>query len=83
MRSLVMRVFLVTSAILAVLGEVLVSLSQDPLLVRDYGTTVVLAAVAGVLFWLQFRYLDQQEAALNHIAEGCVDEGRRGLRLSL
>jgi len=73
MRSLVMSVFLFTSAFSAVIGEAFVSLSEDPFLVWNYGTMGVIACVAGILFWISVRRLDAQEDALNNLDEGHVD----------
>jgi len=70
MRSLVMAVFLFMSAVASAIGEAFVFLSADPLLVWNYGIMGGLAAVFGVLFWFQFRHLDDQEDALNNITEG-------------
>lgn len=70
MRSLVMGVFLFMSAISSAIGEAFVSLSTDPLLVWNYGVMGVLAAISGVIFWFQYRHLDQQEDELNMIDEG-------------
>ena len=75
MRSLVMSVFLFMSAISAALGEAFVSLSSDPLLVWNYGVMAVLAFVAGVAFWIQFRHLDAAEEELNHLDEGHIGGG--------
>ncbi|TBU28486.1 MFS peptide transporter [Dichomitus squalens] len=69
MRSLVMAIFLFQNGISAALGEAFVSLSADPLLVWNYGSMAVLAAVAGVIFWFQFRHLDAAEDELNHLEE--------------
>ncbi|KAL7284165.1 hypothetical protein ACG7TL_001447 [Trametes sanguinea] len=74
MRSLVMSVFLFMSAIASALGEAFVSLSSDPLLVWNYGVMGVLAFIAGVIFWFQYRELDRQEDELNAIGEGHLDE---------
>ncbi|KAH8114891.1 PTR2-domain-containing protein [Phellopilus nigrolimitatus] len=74
MRSLVMAVYLFTSAIASAIGEAFVSLSTDPLLVWNYGVMGVIAGVAGVLFWLSFRHLDAEEDALNELARGRVDD---------
>ena len=74
MRSLVMSIFLFMNAISAALGEAFVSLSADPLLVWNYGSMAVLAFVAGVIFWLQFRHLDAAEDKLNNIEESRFDE---------
>ncbi|KAI0746828.1 oligopeptide transporter [Daedaleopsis nitida] len=70
MRSLVMSVFLFTTAVSAALGEAFVSLSVDPLLVWNYGVMGVLAFIAGTLFWFHFRDLDAAEDQLNDLAEG-------------
>ncbi|PPQ64967.1 hypothetical protein CVT24_008155 [Panaeolus cyanescens] len=70
MRSLVMSIFLFMSAIASALGEAFVSLSADPLLVWNYGTMGVLAAVAGILFWFSVRDLDAREDELNEMATG-------------
>ena len=74
MRSLVMSIFLFMNAISAALGEAFVSLSADPLLVWNYGVMAVLAFVAGVLFWIQFRSLDAAEDELNNLAQGQYSE---------
>ena len=74
MRSLVMSVFLFMSAISAAIGEAFVSLSEDPLLVWNYGTMAVLAFFAGCIFGFQYRHLDEQEDELNNLAEGQLVE---------
>jgi proton-dependent oligopeptide transporter, POT family len=74
MRSLVMSVFLFTSALASALGEAFVSLSADPLLVWNYGVMAVLAAIAGTLFWIAHRHLDAQEDELNNLSEGHMVE---------
>jgi len=73
MRSLVMAVFLFTSAVAAALGEAFVALSEDPLLVWNYGSMAVLASIAGTLFWLSVRKLDAKEDQLNEMQTGHVD----------
>ncbi|KAF9219028.1 PTR2-domain-containing protein [Gyrodon lividus] len=70
MRSLVMSMFLFTSALSAALGEAFVSLSVDPLLVWNYVIVGILAGVAGILFWLSVRKLDKEEDKLNNLALG-------------
>lgn len=70
MRSMVQAIALFTSAISAALGEAFVSLSSDPLLVWNYGTMAVISAVAGTIFWIQYRSLDREEDALNELPEG-------------
>jgi POT family proton-dependent oligopeptide transporter len=75
MRSLVMSIFLFTSAIASAIGEAFVSLSTDPLLVWNYGSMAVIAAIAGVLFWLSVRKLDRNEDKLNNLSSGHVGIG--------
>lgn len=73
MRSLVMAAYLFATAISDAIGEAFVSLSADPLLVWNYGSMAVLAAVAGVGFWFSFRELDAQEDELNGMQVGHAD----------
>jgi POT family proton-dependent oligopeptide transporter len=73
MRSLVMAVFLFMSAISAAIGEAFVSLAADPLLVWNYGSMGVIAAIGGILFWFSVRDLDTHEDELNNLAEGHYD----------
>ncbi|KAJ8082342.1 hypothetical protein PM082_008197 [Marasmius tenuissimus] len=73
MRSLVMAVFLFTSAVAAALGEAFVALAEDPLLVWNYGSMAVLAAIAGTLFWISVRKLDAKEDELNEMQGGHID----------
>ncbi|OJA13768.1 hypothetical protein AZE42_01534 [Rhizopogon vesiculosus] len=70
MRSLVMAMFLFTSAVAAAIGEAFVSLSLDPLLVWNYAISAILAGVGGILFWLVVRKLDKEEDKLNNLADG-------------
>ncbi|KAF9233612.1 POT family-domain-containing protein [Melanogaster broomeanus] len=70
MRSLVMSMFLFTSSVSSALGEAVVSLSTDPLLVWNYTVVAILACVFGTLFWLSVRKLDQDEDKLNNLARG-------------
>jgi POT family proton-dependent oligopeptide transporter len=85
MKSLVMAVFLFTSAVASAIGEAfngelciystgpvftqILALSTDPLLVWNYGTMAVLSGVGGLLFWLSYRGLDAEDAALDNIGE--------------
>ncbi|KAI4152941.1 MAG: hypothetical protein L6R39_001722 [Caloplaca ligustica] len=69
MRSVVMSIFLFTSAISYAIGEAFVSLSEDPLLTWNYTVIAILAAVGGVGFWTAHRGLDKQEDKLNFIPE--------------
>jgi len=72
MRSMVQAVALFAVAVSAAIGQALVALSEDPLLVWNYGAVAVLAAAAGVIFWLQYRGLDAEEDSLNELPEGKV-----------
>lgn len=69
MRSLVTAVFLFMSAISSALGQALVALAEDPLLIWNYGFVAVLAFLAGNIFWLQNRRLDKEEDHLNMLPE--------------
>lgn len=69
MRGLVMGVNLVQNAFSAALGQALVPLATDPLLIWNYMTVTILAFVGGVAFWLTWRSLDAREDELNMIEE--------------
>lgn len=77
MKSLVMAVNLFMSAISSAIGQGLVALSEDPLLVWNYGVVAVLAFLAGVAFWFCFRHLDAEEDHWNLIQESAY-KGRQG-----
>lgn len=72
MRSLVMAFALFQSALGSAIGEAFNPLSADPLLNWNYGIAAVLSAVAGVLFWYQFREQDRNEDKLNMLPTGHV-----------
>ena len=72
MRSLVMSFSLFMTAIASAIGEAMNPLSTDPLLVWNYGSFAVIAGVAGILFYLQFRSLDRDEDMLNNLPSGHV-----------
>ncbi|KAF8722747.1 hypothetical protein AX14_009566 [Amanita brunnescens Koide BX004] len=74
MKSLVMAMFLFMSAISSAIGEAFVALSNDPLLVWNYGSMSVLAGLAGVFFWMHVRKLDAQEDELNNLTDGQFGE---------
>lgn len=74
MKSLVMAVFLFMSAVSSAIGEAFVTLSVDPLLVWNYGVMGVLAAIAGIFFWVHVHKLDAQEDELNNLADGHFGE---------
>ncbi|KZT71325.1 PTR2-domain-containing protein [Daedalea quercina L-15889] len=70
MRSLVAAFALFMSAISSAICEAFNPLTADPLLVWNYGSMAVIAAIGGTLFWLSFRKLDAQEDELNMLPSG-------------
>ncbi|KAJ2901511.1 putative peptide transporter ptr2-a protein [Zalerion maritima] len=75
MRSMVQAVALFMTAISSALGEAFVHLSEDPLLIWNYGVFGVMAFAAGAIFWFQFRDLDREEDRLNDLPEGKIQMG--------
>ncbi|PVI02540.1 PTR2-domain-containing protein [Periconia macrospinosa] len=69
MRSLVTSYWHFMSAFSAALSQAFTSLSEDPLLVWNYGVVAVLAFIGGVLFWFHQRPTDKREDALNMLAD--------------
>lgn len=67
LRGMVMGVNLLQNAFSAAIGQALVPLADDPLLIWNYGVVAVLAAVGGVGFWFTWRKLDAREDELNMI----------------
>lgn len=67
MRSTVQAVSMFMNAISSAISQSLVGLSEDPLLVWNYGLVAVLAAVAGFLFLINNRQLDKDEDRLNSL----------------
>jgi len=65
MRSTIQAVALFMTAFSAALSQALVALAEDPLLVWNYGVVAVIAALGGVLFWLDNRKIDKEEDSLN------------------
>ena len=57
------------SAFSNAIGQALVSLSEDPLLVWNYGVVAVLAFIGGILFWFHQRATDKNEDALNMLPD--------------
>ena len=72
MRSMVQAFVLFQTAIANAIGEALVALSADPLLVWNYGAFGVIAFIAGILFWFTNRHLDAEEDLLNALPSGHV-----------
>jgi len=72
MRSLVQAISLFTNAFSSAIGEALVPLADDPLLIWNYGIPAILAVIGGTIFWIQFRGLDAEEDRLNNLPLGTV-----------
>lgn len=66
MKSTVQAIALLMSAVSAALGQALVGLSEDPLLVWNYGSVAVVAMIGGIGFYLTFRKADRDEDAMNN-----------------
>ena len=73
MRSTVQGLALLTSAISSALGQALTGLSEDPLLVWNYGSVAVLAFFGGVGFYLTFRKADRDEDKLNNLRKSAFN----------
>ena len=69
MKSTVQAIALFMSALSAALGQALVGLSEDPLLVWNYGSVAVVAMIGAVGFWFTFRKADKEEDRLNNLKE--------------
>ncbi|KAH8650925.1 peptide transporter PTR2-A [Tricladium varicosporioides] len=69
MRSTVQAIALFTSAVSSALGQALTALSEDPLLVWNYGSVAVVAALGGFGFWMTFRKADKDEDKLNNMKQ--------------
>ncbi|USP76397.1 hypothetical protein yc1106_03671 [Curvularia clavata] len=69
MKSTIQAIALSTSAFSAALGQAFVSLSEDPLLVWNYGSVAVVAMCGGIGFYLTFRKADKEEDAMNNLKE--------------
>lgn len=78
MRSMVQAFALLMTALANVIGEALLSLSTDPLLVWNYASMAVIAFVAGCFFWRSHRHLDEEEDSLNQLPAGRVGVSPQG-----
>lgn len=76
MRGLVMGVNLLQTAFSAAIGQALVPLADDPLLIWNYAIVAILAFLGGVGFWFTWRSLDAKEDELNMLAATKM-KGRR------
>ncbi|KAH7355717.1 MFS peptide transporter-like protein Ptr2 [Pyrenochaeta sp. MPI-SDFR-AT-0127] len=77
MKSTIQAIALSTSAFSAALGQAFVSLSEDPLLVWNYGSVAVVAMCGGIGFYLTFRKADAEEDELNNLKESEYIGGRQ------
>ena len=77
MRGLVMGVNLVQNAFSSALGQALLPLAADPLLIWNYATVAILAFIGGVGFWLTWRSYDKREDELNML-QATQYLGRKG-----
>ncbi|KAL4961876.1 putative MFS peptide transporter [Aspergillus stella-maris] len=79
MRSLVQAVSLFMNAFSSAIGQALVPLANDPLLVWNYAVVAILAFVGGIGFWLSNYKLDRQEDELNTLKQSRFEgSGLRG-----
>lgn len=80
MRSMVQAICLLMNAFSSALAQALVALSEDPLLIWNYGVVAVLAFAGGVGFWLSNYQLDREEDSLNMLGAGDERNGKdRGI----
>lgn len=77
MKSTIQAIALSTSAFSAAIGQAFVSLSEDPLLVWNYGSVAVIAMAGGVGFWMTFRKADREEDAMNNLKESSYVGNRK------
>lgn len=77
MRSSIQAFALFTNAVSSALGQALTALSEDPLLVWNYGSVAVIAALGGIGFFMTFRKADKDEDMLNSLKQSSF-EGRGG-----
>lgn len=67
MRSMVLSINLLMSAVSSALGQAFTPLAADPNFVWNYGSVAIIAAVGGAGFWWCFRDLDKQEDMWNNL----------------
>ncbi|QRV78967.1 peptide transporter PTR2 [Ceratobasidium sp. AG-Ba] len=76
MKSVVMAMFLLTTAVGNALTWALVPVSEDPYLVWNYGGCAIASFVAGTAFWVLFHHLDATEEEQNKIGRQIPGQGR-------
>lgn len=74
MRSLVLAVALLMNSFSSALSQAFVGLSEDPLLVWNYGITAILAFVGAAVFWVANRKLDMEEDRLNNLPKSTYSD---------
>lgn len=67
MKSLIMSLFLLTNAFGAALGAALSPSAKDPYLVWMYMGLAVACVVAGAVFWVLYRHLNDAEDDMNEL----------------
>jgi proton-dependent oligopeptide transporter, POT family len=78
MKSTVQAVALFMNAFSSALAQAFVYLAEDPLLVWNYSVVAILAALGGVLFWLDNKKLDAREDQMN-LLPASEHPGRGGI----
>ncbi|CAG8971246.1 hypothetical protein HYALB_00001412 [Hymenoscyphus albidus] len=73
MRSSIQAFSLFMNAISSALSQALVALAEDPLLVWNYGVVAVIAAIGGILFYVDNMKIDKEEDALNQLGPAKFD----------
>ena len=69
MRSLIVSYWHFMTAFSSAIGQGWTALSEDPLLVWNYGSIAIIALVGGVLFWFHQRPTDKLEDRLNMLPD--------------
>jgi POT family proton-dependent oligopeptide transporter len=77
MKSFIMAMFLLTSAVGAALGAAIAPFTKDPHLTAFYLGLAITAGITGIVFWILFRRYNATEDAMNDL--GASSE--RGVRL--
>lgn len=72
-----MGVNLVQNAFSAAIGQALLPLADDPLLIWNYAVVAILAFLGGLGFWFTWRSLDAREDELNML-QASQYVGRKG-----
>ncbi|KAG9127737.1 hypothetical protein FRC07_010189 [Ceratobasidium sp. 392] len=76
MKSVVMAMFLLTTAVGNAFTWALVPVSTDPYLVWNFAGCAIAAFTAGIAFWICFRHLDETEEEQNEIGRQIPGQGR-------